>query len=45
MQTVQFTTSITADTIRWDENAGLQAGCDKLPVITRSRRNRKGDRL
>src|ERR1700683_300156 len=31
--------------IRWDENAGLQAGCDKLPVITRSRRNTKGDRL
>ena len=27
------------DAIRWDENAGLQAGCDKLPVITRSRRN------
>ena len=25
--------------------AGLQAGCDKLPVITRSRRNTKGDRL
>jgi len=20
--------------IRWDENAGLQAGCDKLPVTT-----------
>src|ERR1700728_3482487 len=31
--------------IRWDENAGLQAGCDELPVITRSRRNTKGDRL
>ena len=30
--------------IRWDESAGLQAGCDKLPVTTRSRRNRKGDR-
>src|SRR5215469_18319827 len=26
---------------RWDENAGLQAGCDKLPVTTRSRRNKQ----
>ena len=21
-----------SDEIRWDENAGLQAGCDKLPM-------------
>src|SRR5215472_7146409 len=27
--------------IRWDENAGLQAGCYKLPVTTRSRRNKR----
>src|SRR5215469_11289329 len=35
---------MSTDESRWDENAGLQAGCDKLPVTTRSRRNRKGDR-
>src|SRR5215469_11873692 len=39
-----LTSELVGET-RWDENAGLQAGCDKLPVITRSRRNTKGDRL
>ena len=39
-----FTWTVSAF-IRWDEKAGLRAGCDTLPMIDALKAQWKGDRL
>jgi hypothetical protein len=40
-----FLTSPFIELIRWDEKAGLLAGCDTLPIIDVLEAQEKGDRL